>query len=131
MPNDDKVTIKGRTFSRRALRKFLDEEGFPESVEPEEDGRFQSPITGEYFDSIHRLMGHVGAYLRAPRKRLDLDEPTRKGYVRRLRAGQKPTPEQREAHRDYQRRYRASQRGVLDEEVSEDREPSLKDFVIE
>ena len=101
----DQVTIKGRKFSRRALRKFLEEQGFPDEIEPNADGLWESPITGELFSTRHQLFGHVGAYLRTPNRK-DPTEPSRAGYVRALRAGLTPTQEQREAHSAYQRRYR-------------------------
>lgn len=73
-----------------------------------EDGTWKSPITGEFFKTKAQLHGHVGAYLRTPVKK-DPTEPSRSGYVRALRAGIKTTPEQKKAHRDYQRAWKDKQ----------------------
>lgn len=100
--------VKGRKIDQVKLRAYIDSIDIEDWVT--EEGFFQSPITGEIFETRNQLNGHIGAYLRVPRRK-DTKEPTRRGYVRALRAGEEPTEEQRKAHRDYARERRATARG--------------------
>ena len=101
--------VKGRKIDQVKLRAYW------ESIDIEDwitdEGYYKSPITGELFENRNQLNGHVGAYLRTP-KRKDTKEPTRRGYVRALRAGEEPTEAQRKAHRDYARERRAKKSGL-------------------
>lgn len=102
------ITIKGKKVNQEKLREFLDGRNFAEYQQ--DDGQWKSPITGELFVSKSALNGHLGAYLRKPKDRLPTDEPSRAGYVRARRAGVDPTPEQKEAHRQYAEWYRSEGR---------------------
>ncbi len=103
------VIIKGRKIDQDKLRVYWDSIDIEDWVTDE--GYFKSPITGELFETMNQLNGHVGAYLRTPHRK-DTKEPTRRGYVRALRAGEEPSEAQRKAHRDYARNRRAKARGV-------------------
>ena len=105
------VVIKGQKVNQDALRKFLD--SIDIKTYEQDDGQWKSPVTGELFPSLAAVTGHLGSYLRKPRERLPLDEPTRAGYVRAIRAGAEPTVEQKEAHRAYQEWYRTEGRWRL------------------
>lgn len=103
------VIIKGRKIDQAKLRAYWDSIDIEDWITDE--GYFKSPVTGEIFENRNQLNGHIGAYLRTP-KRKDPNEPTRRGYVRALRAGKEPTEAQRKAHREYARDRRAKQRGL-------------------
>lgn len=96
------VKVKGRNIDQRELRKFLDNVDWESLRVEDENGEeaWQSPITGEYFRTKFMMYGHLGPYLRKT-KRKDTTEPTRRGYMRALRAGHEPSDAQRAAHRDY------------------------------
>lgn len=102
------VTIKGQKIDQEKLRAFLDSIDVMDYEQP--DGTWMSPITKEIFQTRQALFGHFSAYLRVPRERKDVTEPTRAGYIRALRAGIRPTPEQRKAHNDYSNWYRTEGR---------------------
>jgi hypothetical protein len=105
------IKVKGRNIDQRELRKFLDEVDWESLRGEDENGDeiWQSPITGENFRTKFMMYGHLGAYLRKP-SRKDLTEPTRRGYMRALRAGVEPSDAQRAAHRDYVAAQRAGKK---------------------
>ena len=96
------IYVKGRKIDQRQLRSFLDGIDLEDFKVVDKDGleAWKSPITGELFRTKFQLHGHIGAYLRTPNRK-DVTEPTRRGYMRALRAGVEPTDEQRDAHRRY------------------------------
>lgn len=96
------IYIKGRKIDQRQLREFLDGIDLDDFHEEDKDGimAWKSPITGELFRTKMQLFGHIGAYLRTPNRK-DVTEPTRRGYMRALRAGLTPSDEQKDAHRRY------------------------------
>ena len=96
------IYVKGRKIDQRQLRDFLDKIDLEDFKVADKDGieAWKSPITGELFRTKFQLHGHIGAYLRTPNRK-DVTEPTRRGYMRALRAGVEPTDEQRDAHRRY------------------------------
>ena len=111
--NNKTIVVKGKQINQDQLRKFLEEIDFDNIDQFEtEDGKWRSPITGDEFDTKFQLWGQLGAYLRDVEHK-DPREPTRAGYVRALRRGLKPTPEQKKAHREYARRYRRERRQKL------------------
>lgn len=105
------IYIKGRKIDQRQLRDFLDGINLDDFHSVGEDGLdvWKSPITGELFRTKFQLHGHIGAYLRTPNRK-DVSEPSRRGYMRALRAGVDPTDEQRDAHRRYVAAQRANKK---------------------
>lgn len=92
------INVKGRRIDQVKLRAFLKTIDIEDCYTDE--GFWQSPITHEIFETKNQLNGHIGAYLRTPNRK-DPTEPTRAGYVRALRAGLTPSPEQKKAHATY------------------------------
>jgi len=107
------IFVKGRRIDQRKLRKFL-EELDTSNIDQflTEDGMWESPITGELFDTKQQLWGSFGAYLRTI-KHKDPMEPTRAGYVRALRRGLEPTTDQKRAHAEYNKAFRKRRRERL------------------
>jgi hypothetical protein len=109
------INVKGRRIDQVKLRAHLKtidiEDCFHEETE-DEDEYWESPITGERFENVNQLNGHIGAYLRTPNRK-DPTEPSRAGYVRALRAGMQPTEEQKAAHAKYAARRRAVSKGEV------------------
>lgn len=110
MAEDGIIYVQGRKVNQRKLRKFL-EEIDPTNIDQfrTEDGKWQSPITGELFRTKYQLWGQLGAYLRTVDYKNPY-EPTRAGYVRALRRGLDPTPEQKLAHSQYNKAFRRKRR---------------------
>lgn len=107
------IYIKGRRVDQRKLRKFLDEIDLTNIDQfLTDDGMWESPVTGEKFRTKAQLWGQIGAYLRTVTHK-DPKEPTRAGYVRALRRGIDPTPEQKRAHADYNREFRKARRRAI------------------
>jgi hypothetical protein len=121
------IKIKGRNIDQRELRKFLDEVDWETMRVEDENGdeAWQSPITGEYFRTKFMMYGHLGAYLRKPNRK-DLTEPTRRGYMRALRAGVEPSDAQRAAHRDYVAAQRAGKKLAASDEMVQERLAEIK-----
>lgn len=107
------IFVKGRRIDQRKLRKFL-EELDTSNIDQflTDDGMWESPITGELFDTKQQLWGSFGAYLRTI-KHKDPMEPTRAGYVRALRRGLEPTKDQKRAHAEYNKAFRKRRRERL------------------
>ena len=107
------IFVKGRRIDQRKLRKFL-EELDTSNIDQflTEDGMWESPITGELFNTKQQLWGSFGAYLRTI-KHKDPMEPTRAGYVRALRRGLEPTTDQKRAHAEYNKAFRKRRRERL------------------
>jgi hypothetical protein len=105
------IIVKGRRIDQVKLKAYLDSVDIEDFVTDE--GYWMSPITGEIFENKHQLNGHIGAYLRTPNRK-DPTEPTRAGYVRALRAGLKPSEEQKAAHAEYAAKRRRSARGEVE-----------------
>lgn len=101
------VYVKGRRIDQEALRKFL--AGVVLDDCEQEDGTWQSPISGEIFATRQAMVGSFGTYLRKSAAK-DPHEPTRRGYVRAIRAGIKPTEPQKAAHAAYMRDLRAGRK---------------------
>ena len=101
------VHVKGRRIDQEALRKFLD--GVVINDCEQDDGTWQSPISGEIFASKAAMVGSFGTYLRKSAAK-DPHEPTRRGYIRAIRAGIKPTAPQKAAHAKYMRDLRAGRK---------------------
>ena len=99
--------VKGRRIDQEKLKAFLKETDIDEFEQ--DDGTWMSPISGEIFASKSALYGSFGTYLRTPVE-LDPTEPTRRGYIRAIRAGIKPTDEQKAAHAAYMRALRAGKK---------------------
>ena len=119
--------VKGQKIDQKELRKFLDTVDW-ESLRVEDengDEAWKSPITGEHFRTKPMMYGHLGAYLRTP-KRKDLTEPTRRGYMRALRAGVHPTDAQRAAHRDYVAALRAGKKAAASNDMVQERIADIK-----
>lgn len=126
---DGIIYVKGRKINQRQLRKFL-EEIDTTNIDQflTDDGLWESPINGELFRTKFQLWGQLGAYLRTVNHKDPL-EPTRAGYVRALRRGMDPTPEQKQAHAAYNKAFRRKRRerillakGVEPDAVVEDTE---------
>lgn len=96
--------VKGRRIDQDKLREFLKNVDLDDFEQ--EDGTWMSPISGEIFSSKAAMCGSFGTYLRKPVQK-DPTEPTRRGYIRAIRAGLKPTDEQKAAHAEYMRALRA------------------------
>lgn len=104
------VYVKGRKIDQDKLRAFLEDINM-ENIDQfqTEDGYWKSPVTGDLFRTKFQLWGQLGSYLRTPQGKDPL-EPTRAGYVRAVRRGLEPTPEQKRAHREYAKKYRRDRR---------------------
>lgn len=107
------INVKGRIIDQVKLRAFLATINIDDCET--KDGFWESPITHEIFETRNQLNGHIGAYLRTPNRK-DPKEPSRAGYVRALRAGLKPTDEQKKAHAEYAAKRRRSARGEVEVE---------------
>lgn len=119
--------VKGQKIDQRELRKFLDTVDW-ESLRVEDehgDEAWKSPITGEHFRTKSMMYGHLGAYLRTPKTK-DLTEPTRRGYMRALRAGIHPTDAQRAAHRDYVAALRAGKKAAASNDMVQEKIADIK-----
>lgn len=99
--------VKGRRIDQDQLREFL--AGIDIDEFEQDDGTWMSPISGEIFSSKAALFGSFGTYLRKPVQK-DPTEPTRRGYIRAIRAGLTPTDEQKAAHAAYMRALRAGKK---------------------
>lgn len=97
------VPVLGADAKPREIRRLLNRIDLHDCRTP--DGRFYSPITGEIFDTLFQLSGHVGAKLRS-RELTPLGD-ARADYVKAKRRGEEPSEEAKEAHRKYQRALRA------------------------
>lgn len=122
------VKIKGRKIDQRQLRTFLDGVNYEDFRVLDENGdeAWQSPITGEYFRTKYKMFGHLGSYLRTPTRK-DTTEPTRRGYMRALRAGHEPSAAQREAHREYVAAQRAGKKLAASTDAIRERVGKIKE----
>lgn len=105
------IIVKGRKIDQVKLREFLKNFDIEDAVT--DKGFWESPITGEIFETKNQLNGHIGAYLRTPNRK-DPKEPSRAGYVRALRAGLTPTEDQKRAHAEYAAERRRTSRGEVE-----------------
>lgn len=121
------IKVKGRNIDQRQLRKFLDGVDWESLRVKDENGdeAWQSPITGEHFRTKFMMYGHLGSYLRTPNRK-DVTEPTRRGYMRALRAGVEPSDAQRAAHRDYVAAQRAGKKLAEANDVVQERIADIK-----
>ena len=101
------VYVKGRKIDQDQLKTFL--AGVDFDTCEQEDGTWRSPISGQIFATKSAMYGSFGTYLRTPTLK-DPTEPTRKGYIRAIRAGYSPTEAQKKAHADYMRALRAKKK---------------------
>ncbi len=98
------VIFLGEDATPEDVRALMDRMDLRDCQDPK-TGEFVSPINGKRFEKYANLAGHVGGYM--GRRKLKGDTPDHAGYYRRIRRGEKPTPEQRKANRDYVRANRA------------------------
>ena len=113
MAEDGIIYVQGRKINQRQLRKFLQELDVSNIDQFRTDaGLWESPINGELFRTKFQLWGQIGAYLRTVDYK-DPYEPTRAGYVRALRRGLEPTPEQKLAHSQYNKAFRRKRRARI------------------
>ena len=101
------VYVKGRRIDQEALRLFLKDVVISDCEQ--DDGTWKSPISGEFFATRQAMVGSFGTYLRKSAAK-DPHEPTRRGYIRAIRAGIKPTAPQKAAHAEYMRDLRAGRK---------------------
>jgi hypothetical protein len=99
--------VKGRRIDQEKLKEFLAQVNLDDFKQ--EDGTWMSPISGEIYASKAAMCGSFGSYLRKPVEK-DPKEPTRRGYIRAIRAGIEPTEEQKAAHAEYMRALRAGKK---------------------